>query len=279
MKHLFTSRMKESPHDLVPYDGGEDEGDETSGESDSNNDSDTPEEPPVVKRSTRCIAHGVLRKEESDDDEWPTKETQQSALKKFWGKFKVNRKGGHEDDGVGPSDAEPEAPPEFEPEASDSDSDSSSAPVAMGSRGPVRDFPMPLCVEYEFADECQGDQCLLCERVAHEISTGDLQGHDTEKFQDAITTKSQADHTRAMKASDAVDPTTMRSPECERPDFFGFALAPTPPRTDNSNVPRFNLYKVELFRLHSFMFLALRFVLILLHPGSHSPVQGTGEYP
>lgn len=252
MKHLLTSRMKESPRDLVPYDDdgfGEDEGDETSGESDSNNDSDTPEEPLVTRPSTRSISQGVKRKDDSDDDEWPTKETQQSALKKFWGKFKVNRKGGHEDDGVVPSDSEPEVPPEFEPEASsDSDSDSSSAPVAMGSRGPVRDFPMPLCVEYEFADECEGDQCPLCDRVAHEISTGELKGHDTEKFQDAITTKSQADHIRAMKATDAVDPTTMRSPECERPDFFGFALVPTPPKTDKSNVPRFNLYKVELFQ-------------------------------
>ena len=142
MKHLLTSRMKESPRALVPYDDdgfGEDEGDETRGESDSNNDSDTPEEPLVTRPSTRSISHGVKRKDDSDDDEWPTKETQQSALKKFWGKFKVNRKGGHEDDGVVPSDSEPEVPPEFEPEASsDSDSD------CYGKSGACQRFPNAL---------------------------------------------------------------------------------------------------------------------------------------
>ncbi len=262
MGHFLISRMKDGDGTIVPYDDGheEDEGDETSDDIDSENDSDTSEEVPVVSPgSTRCIAHGVLRKDDSDDDQWPTKETQLKALKKFWGKFKVNQKGGH--GGVPSShDAEPEAPPEFEPEASsDSDSDSSSAPVAMGSRGPVQDFPMPLCVEYEFADECQGDQCLLCARVGHEISIGELEGKDTEKFQDAIMTKSQAEHMRAMKATDAVDPTTMRSPACERPGFFGFALVPTPPKADKSDVPRFNLYKVELFHLHGLMFLVLGF--------------------
>lgn len=199
------------------------------------------------------------------DDEWPKQESQQNALKKFWGKFKVEK---HEElekdtnDGeesmTESCDPDPEVPVSLSPKDDSDNESSSSEPIPSGSRGegvvPYKEEVLPLCVEHARNLQCEGEDCKTCRMVCRDIENGKLHAYDDtaswgsswsdgrdpiDEFDEAMISNSSAEHRRAMKAESA---TTMRTPYCDQPSFFGFPLVPTPPNPNREKnaVPRMN---------------------------------------
>lgn len=197
--------------------------------------------------------------------DWPTGDREQKRLKEFWGKFVVPKFGSkdgvesdeeqpdtHEGDAVDTThdkDSASDASSQVgeENDGGESDSDASSKAVPCGSRGP--DLPsmepgLPLCLQHGKWESCLGEDCENCCMVAYDISQGNLHCYDdtasdgsvwessfepNERFDQAMVESSSAAHMRSLKATPA-DATTLHTPDCPQPDFFGFPLVPTPLR-------------------------------------------------
>ena len=138
----------------------------------------------------------------------------------------------------------------------DSGSESSSEREPCSSKGPDVDMSkdIPLCVKHAPPFDirhCPGEECEICFKIREDLSNGldrcyaptlspswslnlsdsddeDVNlGDGTEEFKEAMVKSSWAEHTRAMKSMDA---STMHTPECPQPGFFGFPVVPTPPK-------------------------------------------------
>ena len=59
----------------------------------------------------------------------------------------------------------------------------------------------------------------------------------TREFEEAMLGKSESAHLRALKAM-PMEPSTMRTPDCAQPGFYGFPIVPTPERNDKK-APKF----------------------------------------
>lgn len=182
-------------------------------------------------RSSRSVVRAIRY---DSDDEWPKSDSQQNALKKFWGKFKVEKP--EEDktdseksmsDSCDP-DRDPEVPASHSPKDDSDNESSSSEPIPSGSRGegivPYKEEVLPLCVEHARNLQCEGEDCKTCRMVCHDIENGKLHAYDDtaswgsawsdgrdpiDEFDEAMISNSSAEHARAMKAESA---TTMRTP-------------------------------------------------------------------
>ena len=246
---------EDSPNDgddtpVVAADGHDEEG----GEHDSSR-SGNGSRQIAPKKRTRSVVRAIRY---DSDDEWPQSETQQKALMKFWGKFKVEKdedKNDIEESMSHSSDPDPEVPASHSPKDDSDNESSSSEPIPSGSRGegivPYKEDILPLCVEHARNLECEGEGCKTCRMVCNDIENGQLHAYDDtaswgsewsdgrdpiNDFEEAIVSKSSAEHMRAMKAEPA---TTMHTPHCDQPSFFGFPLVPTPPKIEK-DVPRMN---------------------------------------
>ena len=240
------------------------DGDEPEDESSESSDNDAASPSPG-----RMRFEGVERVDSQPEPlgDWPAEDREQKRLKEFWGKFVVPKFGSK--DGVGGDEEEPDDEGDAlvsahdhdsEPDASsqvqesdggESDSGASSKAVPCGSRGP--DLPsmepgLPLCLQHGKWESCLGENCENCCMVAYDISQGNLHCYDdtdsdgsvwessfepNERFDQAMLEKSTAAHIRSLKATPA-DATTLHTPDCPQPDFFGFPLVPTPPRLAKS---------------------------------------------
>lgn len=140
---------------------------------------------------------------------------------------------------------------------------------------------IPLCVQYRNPLEetiCIGDSCETCAKIRSDLTNGlarcyaptltpswngqsssesgsdddhdsfndddndDDHGTETEQFEALMAAHSSIEHTRALK-SQSMEASTMHTPDCSRPGFFGFPLVPTPPQSSVSkDAPQFNLF-------------------------------------
>ena len=115
-------------------------------------------------------------------------------------------------------------------------------------------------MDLKLALACDGESCQLCKIIDEEVpkleegfsdsdtnssqeseqepcsEPGDLSdslgGDMTKEFEDAMLASSSAAHMRALKSMPLNGSSTMHTPDCPQPGFYGFAVVPTPERVN-----------------------------------------------